>query len=137
MACSEALCVDTGRPEKQVKVFFEPMRHRIEASGAGHFEVALVAGAQTDVLDLIVGPAVFGDEVGAAAHRHSVELPNPGAVIDGAGRDGLIEFKWLPFEIEHRNQYGHSTFTVTVLWQEWLERRSCHPGKLRLPAQKR
>jgi hypothetical protein len=81
------VCVDTGGAEKQVKVFFEPMGDRIEAAGAGHFEVALVAGAQTDVLDLIVGPAMLGEQVGAAAHRHAVELPDPGAVIDGAGRE--------------------------------------------------
>ena len=49
------VCVDTGGAKKQVKLFFQPLRYRIQAAGAGHFEIALVAGAQTDVLDLIVG----------------------------------------------------------------------------------
>src|SRR5271156_2597766 len=83
------------------------MGDRIEAAGAWHFEVALVGGAQTDVMDMLVGPAMLGEQVGAAAYRHAVQLPDAGAVIDGAGGNGLAEFKRLPFQIEHGNQYGH------------------------------
>src|SRR5271170_2397738 len=83
------------------------MGDRIEAAGAWHFEVALVGRAQTDVVNQIVGPAMLGEQVGAAAHRHAVQLPNAGAVIDGAGGNGVAEFKRLPFQIEHGYQYGH------------------------------
>jgi hypothetical protein len=108
-----AVYVDARGAEKQVEVFFEPMGHRIEAAGARHFEVALVGRPQADVMNLVVGPAMLGKEVGATAHRHAVQLPDPGAVIDGAGRNGLAEFKRLPFQIEHGNQYGHGILTVT------------------------
>ena len=105
-------CIDTNGTEKQIKLLFEPLRDRIQAAGAWHFKITLVAGAQTDVLDQIVGAAMLGEEIGAAAYRHAVDLPNPGAVIDGAGWNRLTEFKRLPFEIEHRNQYGHSILMV-------------------------
>jgi hypothetical protein len=108
-----AVYVDTGGAENEVEVFIEAMGHRIKAAGAGHFEVALVGGPQTDVVNLVVGPAMLGKEVGAAAHRHAVQLPDAGAVIDDAGRNGFAEFKRLPFQIEHGNQYGHGILTVT------------------------
>jgi hypothetical protein len=107
------VCVNTGGPEKQVEVFFQAMSDRIEAAGAGHLEVALVGGAQTDVVDMLVGTAMLGDEVGASAYRHAVQLPDAGAVVDGAGRNGLAKLKRLPFQIEHCYQYGHGILTVT------------------------
>jgi hypothetical protein len=108
-----AVYVDTGGAEKQVEVFFQPMGHRIEAAGARHFEVGLVGRAQTNVVNLIVAPAMLGEQVSAAAHRHTVQLTDAGAVIDGAGGNRLAEFKRLPFQIEHGNQYGHGVLTVT------------------------
>jgi hypothetical protein len=105
--------IDTGGTEKQVEVFIQAMGDRIEAAGAGHFEVALVGGAQTDVVNMLVGPAMFGEEVRAAAYWHAVQLPDAGAVIDGAGGNGFAELKRLPFQIEHCYQYGHGILTVT------------------------
>jgi hypothetical protein len=105
--------VDTGGAEKQVEVFFQAMGDRIEAAGAGHLEVALVGGAQTDVVDMLMAPAMLGEQVGAPAYRHAVQLPDAGAVVDGAGRNGLVKFKRLPFQIEHCYQYGHGILTVT------------------------
>jgi hypothetical protein len=105
--------VDPGGPEKQIEVFFQAMGDRIETAGAGHFEVALVGRAQTDVVDMLVGPSMFGKQVSAAAYRHAVQLPNAGAVVDGAGRNGLAKLKRLPFQIEHCYQYGHGILTVT------------------------
>jgi hypothetical protein len=105
--------VDTGGTEKQIEVFFQAMGDRIEAAGAGHLEVALVGGAQTDIVDMLMSPAMLGDEVGSAAYRHAVQLPDAGAVVDGAGRNGLAKLKRLPFQIEHCYQYGHSILTVT------------------------
>jgi hypothetical protein len=98
------VCVDTGGAKQQVKVFFEPLRDRIQAASAGHFEIAPVSGAQPDVMDLIVGSAMLCEEVGAAVHRHTVDLTDSGTVVDGAGRDRLTELNRLPFQIEHRNQ---------------------------------
>jgi hypothetical protein len=108
-----AIYVDAGGTEKQVEVFFEAMGDRIEAAGAGHLEVALVGGAQTDVVDMLMGPAMFGEQVSAAAYWHAAQLPDAGAVIDGAGRNGFAELKRLPFQIEHCYQYGHGILTVT------------------------
>jgi hypothetical protein len=106
--------VDTGGAEQQVKVFFEPMRHWIEASGTGHFKITLVAGAQTNVMDQLMGPVILREEISAAAYWHAVYLANPGTVIDGAGGNRLIELKRLPFKLEHRYQYGHGILTVVV-----------------------
>jgi hypothetical protein len=107
------VCVDTGGAKKQVEVFFQPMGDGIEAAGAGHLEVALVGGAQTDVVDMLMCPAMFGEQVSAAAYRHAVQLPDAGAIIDGAGRNGFAKLKRLPFQIEHCYQYGHGFLTVT------------------------
>jgi hypothetical protein len=96
-------CVDTAGAEKEVEVFVQAMGDWIEAAGARHFKVALVAGAQTDVVDQVVGAVMLGEKICAAVHRHAVQLPDPGAVIDGAWGNGLAEFNRLPFEIEHGN----------------------------------
>ncbi len=122
-----AVYVDPGGPEKQVEMLIQPMGHRIEAAGAGHLEVALVGRAQANVVNLIVGAAMLGEEVGTAAYRHAVQVPDTGAVIDGTGRNGLAEFKRLPFQIEHGNQYGHGILTVTRWWQERLDARRQSP----------
>ncbi len=50
------VCIDTGGAEEQVEVLFQPLRYGIQAAGARHFEVTLVARAQTDVLDHDCGP---------------------------------------------------------------------------------
>jgi hypothetical protein len=107
------VCVDAGWAENEVEVFIQPMGYGIKAAGARHFEVALIRRPQTDVMNQIMGAAVLGEEVGATAHRHAVQLPDPGPIIDGAGRNGLAELKRLPFQIENGNQYGHGILTVT------------------------
>ena len=63
------VCVGAGRAKEQVKLFLQPLGHRIKAAGAEHLEIPSVAGAQTDVMNKFVGPAMLGEEVGAAAHR--------------------------------------------------------------------
>jgi hypothetical protein len=108
-----SLCVYARGPEKQIKMLFQALGDRIKAAGAWHFKVPMVSGAQTDVLDLIVGPAMFGDKVGASAYWHAIQLADAGAVIDGAGGNDLAEFKRLPFQVERSDQYGHGILTVT------------------------
>jgi hypothetical protein len=71
-----AVYIDTGGPEKQVEVFIQPMGHRIEASGARHLEVALVGRAQANVVNLIVGPAMLGEEVGTGMPSNC-RIPEP------------------------------------------------------------
>jgi hypothetical protein len=106
------VCIDTDGAEKQIEAFFQVLRHRIKTAGARHFEITLVAGAQTDVVDEIVGAAMLGNEIGAAAHRHPANLLDPGSIIDRAGRDRVTEFKRLPFKIEHRNYDGHGILRI-------------------------
>jgi hypothetical protein len=99
--------VNPGGAEKQVELLVELLGDRIEAPGAGHFEITLEASAETNVLDQLMGTSVLGDQVGAAAHGHGVQLTNAGAIVDGAGRDGLTKFDRLPFQLEHCDQQGH------------------------------
>ena len=107
--------IDTNGTEKQIKLLFEPLRDWIEAPGAWHFKITLIASTQTDVVDQLAGAAMLGEKIGAAAYRHAVDLTNPGAVIDSAGWNRVAEFKRLPFKIEDRNQYGHSILMVAGL----------------------
>jgi hypothetical protein len=108
------LGIDARRPKEQIEMLIEPLSNGIEAAGTGHLEVSFVARTQADIVDQLVSAPVFREQISPAGDSKIAQLLNSGTVIDSSGRDRLLEFKRLPFEIKHSKQQRHGILTITT-----------------------
>ena len=90
------LGIGFGGTEDEVEVTGEGLGDGLDAAGAEDLEVALVGGAEADVVDLRVGAALFAavldEEVGLAFYRERRDLADVGGVFEESGSDGLVDF---------------------------------------------
>jgi hypothetical protein len=78
-----------------------------DAAGAEDLELALVGGAEADVVDVLVVAAMFDEEIGAALDGEGTDLTDVDGVVDHPGSDGLVDKERLLFEID--GGYQHSS----------------------------
>jgi hypothetical protein len=91
--------------EEEVEVAGERDGDRLDAAGAEDLELALVGGADADVLDDLLGAAMFDDEVGFAADGEWAYLAGIGCVVDCAGGDGLVEEERFILQVERSDEH--------------------------------
>ena len=71
-----------------------------DAAGAEDLEVAAVVGAEADVVDEVVGAAVFDDQFGSTFYGEGAGLAEVGGVVECSGGDGFVEFEGFVYELE-------------------------------------
>jgi hypothetical protein len=79
--------------EDEVEIALEGGVNGLDAAGAEDLEVALVVGADADVVDVGVGGAVLDEEVGLAVDGEWTYLVDVGGVVQDAGGDGFVELQ--------------------------------------------
>jgi hypothetical protein len=79
--------------ENEVKIALEGGWDGFDAAGAEDFEVALVGGADADVVDVGVGGAVLHEEIGLAFDGEWAHLMDVRGVFESAGGDGFVELE--------------------------------------------
>jgi hypothetical protein len=77
--------------EDEVEVAGEGGGNGFDAAGAEDLEVAAVAGAEADVVDVHVGAAMLDEEVGLAFDGKGAYLMDVRGVVQGTRGDGLVE----------------------------------------------
>jgi len=96
--------VDPDGAKNQVEIAFQGLRDGLDAPGTEDFEVPLVAGAKTDVLNLRVRSALLAamlnDQVGLARYRERRNLPYVVAVVEDSGSDCLVDLERLVEELK-------------------------------------
>ncbi len=94
-------------PKDEVELAGEVLGHGIETAGALDGEVALVAGAEANVFDDLLVPAVFEQEFGAAFHGDGAGLDEAVGVVEGAGGEVDLDLEGFLVQIGGRNEGGH------------------------------
>jgi hypothetical protein len=102
--------VDPGWPEDEVEVPGYGLGNRLDAAGAEDLELALVGGAEADVLDLGVRATLFvvvlDDEVGLTLYGQWRYLACVLAVVEDARSDDLVDLKGLVEELNGSDEHG-------------------------------
>jgi hypothetical protein len=83
--------VDAEGAKDQVEIGLQRHPHRLDATGAGNFELADKVALEADIGDDLLGSAVFVDDFGAAFGGQIALLIGFFAVVDGS---------WFELEVE-------------------------------------
>ena len=89
--------VGAGWAEDEVESAGDGGGDGVDAAGAEDFEVAVVGGAEADVVDVTARAAALDDEVGLAFDGKGAYLAEVGGVVEGAGGDGFVEVERLVY----------------------------------------
>ena len=85
-----------------------------------HLEAPSELRSQTNIMNLLAGCAMLGNQVGGAAHRQPLDLANSVAIVDRPAGDRQVKLKRLSFEIENSNQHGVTSSNIRGLRAEAL-----------------
>lgn len=128
--------VGLGGAEDEVEFAGEGLGDGLDAAGAKNLEVALVGGAEANVVDdgtrSALFAAVFDEEIGLTLYGKRGDLTNIGAVFEGAGGDGLVDLEGFVKELDRGNEHVFKGRTLVGWGQIGLVymrgRRGVAPG---------
>jgi hypothetical protein len=92
--------------EKQVELPPDQVFDWLETARTRDFELALISCADANIIDHLVGSAMFNDQVGAPVHGERVQLLDIWAVLNAAWFKGQVKIDRFALEIEDGEKHG-------------------------------
>lgn len=106
------LAIGFGRAEDEVELASDGLGDWFNAASTEDLEVAVVGGAQANVVDLgasaALFAAVFDKEIGLSLDGQWGDLADVGAVVQRAGSDGLVDLEGFVEELGRGNDHALS-----------------------------
>ena len=94
------------RPEEEIKVLIDIVRHRLQTTRTAEFQVRLYIAHQSNVFHILMVPAMFDDQFGTAIAMQLADLTELGAKLDFTGLIILVELQFAEFQFAYTNQHG-------------------------------